>query len=148
MYSLTPLVAQQPPPPAEQKEQKLGGNPKPEFIKPPEAPSMWFNPATQRWVSTSCRTYREILRDRALVLSGLPPGPRRKKRKTRLAHTPSPTPPQTTHTIQPIYNIHSSSAPQPVERSPLLSYPEQPVVRPPPLTDKEKRDALFKKYGM
>lgn len=26
-------------------------------------PQLWFNPKTSRWISTSCRTYREILRD-------------------------------------------------------------------------------------
>lgn len=146
MYSLAPIVTQ-PAAPTTTSEQKLG-NPKPDFITPPDAPKMWFNPGTQRWVSTSCRTYREILRDRALVLNGLPPGPRKKKRKTRQEYRPEPMKQEIAHTIPPMYNIHSSAFRLP-EISLQQSCPEpQAVVPSRPLTDREKRDALFKKYGL
>jgi len=44
----------------------------------PQQPELWFNPRTNRWISKSCRVYREILRDRALVEKGLQSGAKQK----------------------------------------------------------------------
>lgn len=131
MYSLTPILPQQhqSQAPVEQKL-TIEGNPKPEFIKPPETPTLWFNPATQRWISTSCRVYREILRDKALVQSGLPPGPRRKKRKVRKVIAANPTPQESLPPIQKTCTTQTF------------------VQQPQPLSDRERRDALFARYGM
>ena len=51
----------------------------------PQQPELWFNPRTNRWISKSCRVYREILRDRALVEKGLQPGAKSKPKAKQKA---------------------------------------------------------------
>ena len=68
-YSLTPIE--------EEKQQQKPDN-------SPPTPDLWFNPKTNRWISKSCRVYRELMRDRELALRGLKPGPKEKKQEKKV----------------------------------------------------------------
>ena len=113
--------------------------------KPPSGPQMYFNPQSQRWISTSCRKYREILRDRALVNAGLPPGPatyrypmRREKTTHQNIHT---TPTQHRTLQQKTVETHQ----QPIETSFVLQEEAQEIE----VEDEaqKKTNALWKRYG-
>ena len=139
MYSLQPITTQSLLPHESQKqppiEPKIAeGNPRPDTPKPAETPTLWFNPATQRWISTSCRVYREILRDKALVQAGLPPGPSRGKGRKRKSKHIVQSIEETSQPARKTYRVQTSS-------SPVL-----PVVQTP--SDREARDAFFARYGM
>lgn len=85
------------------------------------APEMWFNPATNRWCSKSCRRYRELIRDQERIKRGLPPGPQQNVVR------------QTNHKKQKL------------EPKPELSQPKQT-----PCTEEaiKKRDAYFARFGL
>ena len=147
MYSLQPITTQSLLPHESQKqppiEPKIAeGNPRPDTPKPAETPTLWFNPRSQRWISTSCRVYREILRDKALVQAGLPPGPSRGKTKKRKAKYMSP--PQLEN--QPV--VHTVYTPPPPQTFSSLPPASLPPPRPPVMSDREVRNAFFAKYGM
>ena len=102
-------------------------------------PQMWFNPQSQRWISTSCRKYREILRDRALVSVGLPPGPAkyRYSRETTAPPKIYTRPTQHRTTQQNIIDTHQ----QPTET--LFEVQGEEVED----EEQKKTNALWKRYG-
>jgi len=99
-----------------------------------EVPELWFNPRTNRWISKSCRLYREMIRDRALVGKGLQPGPKKQFRQKRRVETAPYIPPQQwipTH----------AEIPPPTPPPPTQSQPTEEEVMI------QKRDALWTRYG-
>ena len=131
MYSLQPTANT---PPTETAPQP------PLQHKSPSGPQMWFNPQSQRWISTSCRKYREILRDRALVNAGLPPGPSKYHYPQKTVHQKIYTKP-TQHTTlqQNIVETHQ----QPIEAFYAQEEPEIEVED----EAQKKTNALWKRYG-
>ena len=128
MYSLQPSANT---PPTETAPQP------PLQHKPPSGPQMWFNPQSQRWISTSCRKYREILRDRALVNAGLPPGP-------ATYSYPNSKPKKTPRTVETQHKtLVETQQQQPIFEAPFVE--EEIEV----LEDEaqKKTNALWKYYG-
>jgi len=105
--------------------------------KPPSGPQMWFNPQSQRWISTSCRKYREILRDRALVNAGLPPGP------SQYSYSNS-KPKATRSKIQSQHKTLVEPQQQPIE---TFYVPEEEVEIEVEDEAQKKTNALWKRYG-
>ena len=123
--------------------------------KMPTPPEMWFNPATNRWCSKSCRRYREIIRDQERVKRGLPPGPqqndpqkRHKKRKRaptpeQTAPTPSPAPSQPTPSSLP------APQPQPRTARDIREWGRgMQTLKPNDPDFKRKRDEYFAMFGL
>ena len=94
-----------------------------------EQPQLYFNAKTNRWISKSCRAYREIIRDRELIKRGLGPGPKQQNKQTVVRRRTEPERPQPD---QP-----EPEAPEIEKTKEQLEHEYQ--VR--------KRDALFKRYG-
>ena len=120
----------------------------------PQQPELWFNPRTNRWISKSCRVYREILRDRALVEKGLQPGAKPKTKK-ELAHAaPAAHFVKSKPQAQPQARSGRSEAELPDEDSEdevwNTTQNYEQTYEPP--TEQElaivRRDALFAKYRM
>ena len=129
MYSLQPTTNT---PPAETAPQPSLQH------KPPSGPQMWFNPQSQRWISTSCRKYREILRDRALVNAGLPPGP-------ATYSYPNSKPKKTTRTIETQHKtLVETQQQQPIFEAPFV---EEEIEVLQEDEAQKKTNALWKRYG-
>ena len=98
-----------------------------------EQPQLYFNAKTNRWISKSCRAYREIIRDRELIKRGLGPGPKQTVARRRPEpERPHPVPPE------PEISGGASSKPPEIEKTKEQLEHEYQV---------RKRDALFKRYG-
>lgn len=102
----------------------------------PQQPELWFNPRTNRWISKSCRVYREILRDRALVEKGLEPGAKRKSREVltslRTSRQKKQQPPSEDVYSSPYEQTYEQTYEPPTEQELALA----------------QRDALFAKFRM
>jgi hypothetical protein len=90
----------------------------------PQVPELYFNPRTNRWISKSCRVYRELMRDKSLIERGLPPGP-------KLTQTKRPVVEQKKYAVVT------------TQEQPVVSQEQQQE-----LTELERRDALFRRYGL
>ena len=97
-----------------------------------EQPQLYFNAKTNRWISKSCRAYREIIRDRELIKRGLGPGPKQQNKQTVIRRQPEPERPQ------PDPPVPEISKPPEIEKTKEQLEHEYQV---------RKRDALFKRYG-
>jgi hypothetical protein len=103
------------------------------------APELYFNVKTNRWISKSCRVYRELMRDKAQASAGLPIGPKQKRFKRLKTLAPYERTPGRIKHLETMYNTKID--------------PESGIAEPPrKLTEEElriqKRDKLFAKYGM
>jgi hypothetical protein len=81
-------------------------------------PELWFNPKTNRWISKSCRVYRELVRDQALIKRGLNPGPKQQSGRSWKRSIP----------VEEVF--------------------EETQVEEPPQSWKQKRDDYYSKYGL
>jgi hypothetical protein len=91
-----------------------------------EQPQLYFNAKTNRWISKSCRAYREIIRDRELVKRGLGPGPKPQNRQTTVRKQ-----------LEPVRVEPEPETPQIEKTKEQLEHEDQ----------LRRRDALFKRYG-
>jgi hypothetical protein len=113
----------------------------------PQQPELWFNPRTNRWISKSCRVYREILRDRALVEKGLQPGAKSKPKSKAKQKAKPQAQPQTPDEDSED-GACSARWQDALAWNTVQNYEQQ--YEPP--TEQElaiaRRDALFAKYRM